>query len=90
MKRYIKEGYYIIATDRAYNVIYKNQGYVPEEDSKEIKNDEKELDEKKSLDKLKKSELQELLIDSGIYEVEEISKMTISELKERVLMANLV
>lgn len=94
MKRYIKEGYAIKATERAYNVIYKNQGYVPEEsneDNKEIENVEKEaLDEKKSLDKIKKSELQDLLIEAGIYEVEEISKMTIGELRERVLMADLI
>lgn len=37
MKQYIKDKHVINATEKAYNVIYKEKGYIPYEEKKNIK-----------------------------------------------------
>lgn len=37
MREYVLNGKVIVATDKAYNVIYKEQGYLPKDTKKENK-----------------------------------------------------
>lgn len=55
MNRYIKDDNIIEATTKAYEVIYKAQGYIPEE---EYLNQEKENKEIEEVDNTKKEEIE--------------------------------
>lgn len=60
MNKYIKEKVVINATEKAYNVIYKAQGYVP---YKEI---EEKKEEVRDISKMKKEELLAIATEKGI------------------------
>lgn len=57
MNKYIKDKHIINATEKAYNVIYKEKGYVPVEEKKE---------EVKDISKMKKDELLKVATEKGI------------------------
>ena len=72
MNKYIKGGVVINATEKAYNLIYRGQGYVPYDNAtkevSEIETPESEVTEKEIRDvaKMKKDELVELALEKGI------------------------
>lgn len=70
MAKYIKDGKVIQATERAYEVIYKAQGYKPYNNEEKGEND-------KPLDKMKVDELKELAMEK---EIEGYSNMKKDEL----------
>lgn len=77
-KEYIKDGHIIKATERAYEVIYKNQGYVELKEELTVEEEliedieEAKEDNIKSLEGLKVEELKELAKERNI---ESYSKM---------------
>lgn len=77
-KEYIKDGHIIKATERAYEVIYKNQGYVELKEELTVEEEliedieEAKKDNIKSLEGLKVEELKELAKERNI---ESYSKM---------------
>lgn len=60
MNKYIKDKHIINATEKAYNVIYKVQGYVPYKEADEKK------EEVKDISKMKKEELLKVVAEKGI------------------------
>lgn len=60
MNKYIKEKVVINATEKAYNIIYKAQGYVPYKETEEKK------EEVKDISKMKKEELLVIATEKGI------------------------
>lgn len=59
MNKYIKGKVVINATEKAYNIIYKEQGYVPYKEVEEKK-------ETKDISKMKKEELLAIATEKGI------------------------
>lgn len=73
MNKYIKDKKVINATEKAYNTIYKEQGYVP---YKEV--------EEKDISKMKKEELIAVAREKGIEIQENISKEALITLIKEV------
>lgn len=85
MNKYIKDDKVINATEKAYNVIYKEKGYVPyKETEKEKSGAETDI---KDISKMKKEDLltyateNEIIIPEEITKVEDIRKF-IKEVEE--------
>lgn len=77
MNKYIKNKAIINATEKAYNAIYKEQGYVP---YKEI---EEKKEEAKDISKMKKDELLKVATEKGIEIPENATKeVVIALIKE--------
>lgn len=74
MNRYIKNKNIINATEKAYNVIYKEQGYVP------YKEQEQEKEKVKDISKMKKEELVLVATEKGIEIPENATKEDIINL----------
>lgn len=75
MNKYIKDKVVINATKKAYNTLYKEQGYVPYKEVEEKK------EEVKDISKMKKEELLKVATEKGI-------EVTGSETKE--VLINLI
>ena len=77
MNKYMKDKNIINATEKAYNVIYKEQGYVPYKEVEEKK-------EEKDISKMKKEELLVLAEEKGIAVPENATKEVIVNLIKEV------
>lgn len=85
MNKYInKNGKIIKATEKAYNLIYKGQGYITEEEF----NKKQEESKKKSISKMNKEELQKLALEIKIATEEEIKEMNMEQLKAAIKAVN--
>lgn len=64
MKKYIKDDHVIRATEKAYNVIYKNKGYKPYEEVEEVIEEESEvITEEDKVEDAAATSLESLTID---------------------------
>ena len=68
MNQYIKDKHIINATEKAYNVIYKEKGYIP---YKQLEEKKEEADD---ISKLKKEELLKIAVENGIEVPENATK----------------
>lgn len=75
MNKYIKDKHIINATEKAYNVIYKEKGYIPVEEKKE---------EVKDISKMKKDELLVVASKKGIEIPENATKEVLIALIKEV------
>ncbi len=78
MNKYIKDKHIINATEKAYNVIYKAQGYVPCNEVEEKK------EEVKDISKMKKEELLKVATEKGIEIPENATKEVLVNLIKEV------
>ncbi|MCI8362269.1 MAG: hypothetical protein HFJ41_03925 [Clostridia bacterium] len=78
MNQYIKDKHIINATEKAYNVVYKEQGYVPYEEIKEKK------EETKDISKMKKDELLVVASEKGIEVPDNVTKEVLVALIKEV------
>jgi len=79
MNKYIKDKNIINATEKAYNVVYKTQGYIP---YKEV--EEKKEEVKKDISKMNKDELTKIATEKGIEVPENAKKDDIINLIKEV------
>lgn len=85
MNRYINQsGKVIEGTEKAYNLIYKGQGYITEEEY----NKKQEESKKKSISKMNKEELQKLALEIEVATEGEIKEMNVDQLKAAIKAAN--
>ena len=81
MSKYYKGENEIEATEKAFNVIYKPQGYITQEEhEKSVREAEKQA-EIKSISKMNKEELQKLALKLSVGTEEEIGGMNVEQLK---------
>lgn len=74
-KQYVKDGKVITATEKAFKVVYSEQGYEPYEEPKELEETPEETEENVETDeKIKET------IDEDIEEA--LNELTVSELQE--------
>ena len=78
MNQYIKDKHIINATEKAYNVVYKERGYVPYEEIKEKK------EETKDISKMKKDELLVVASEKGIEVPDNVTKEVLVALIKEV------
>lgn len=78
MNQYIKDKHIINATEKAYNVVYKEQGYVPYEEVEEKK------EETKDISKMKKDELLVVASEKGIEVPDNVTKEVLVALIKEV------
>ena len=78
MKQYIKDKHVINATEKAYNVIYKEQGYIPYNEL--IQEAEEKEEVTKDIFKMKKDELIVIAKENGIEIPEDAKKEDIIKL----------
>lgn len=75
MNKYVKDKVVINATEKAYNLLYKEQGYIPVEEKKE---------EVKDISKMKKEELLTIATEKGIKIPENATKEVLITLIKEV------
>ncbi len=75
MNKYIKDNKVINATEKAYNTIYKEKGFIPVEEKKE---------EVKDISKMKKDELVKIATEKGIEVPENATKEVLIALIKEV------
>lgn len=75
MNKYVKDKVVINATEKAYNLLYKEQGYIPVEEKKE---------EVKDISKMKKEELLTIAKEKGIEIPENATKEVLITLIKEV------
>lgn len=78
MNKYIKDKVVINATEKAYNVIYKVQGYIPYKEVEEKK------EEARDIFKMKKEELLKFVTEKGIEIPENTTKEVLINLIKEV------
>lgn len=78
MNKYIKDKVVINATEKAYNILYKEQGYVPYKEVEEKK------EEVKDISKMKKEELLAIATEIGIEIPENATKEVLITLIKEV------
>jgi hypothetical protein len=88
LNKYIKDGKLIEATERAFKLIYKGQGYIPYDmylkEQEEAKRMEEEAGKNKSISKMNKEDLKELAIELGVFTEEEVNAKNVEELKAAI------
>lgn len=85
MNKYINQnGKVIEATEKAYNLIYKPQGYITQEEY----NKKQEEYKNKSISKMNKEELQKLALEKEVATEKEIKDMNVEQLKAAIKTVN--